>query len=874
MKQCKLTHFPGRGRPIGGKLSSAIQGGIAISALFTMSSPAVFAQTETAGGLLEEIVVTVRRRVEMATDVPISITAMTPDMLENRGITELSKLDTNVAGLNITTGGGGANTPLIALRGQRPSEILMSQDPAVPLYFSEVVLTPAYGTNLSMYDLANVQVLKGPQGTLFGRNSTGGAVLFTPKAPETEFGGYIKGTVGNYDLYKFEGAVNLPVNDVLGFRLSGQKTERDGYQSIVEGPVTCDDCVWDEDSYGLRLITSIDSGAFRNLTTMSYDENDSIAQSLVGSAFNPGSALGTLWSIVHNGGLYDQVPEAFHPALQAAGVPSERNIDEFLERQGNRSVHDIGLSTMPTEYIENRFFANNTEFDFSDELTIKNVFGYRFIEYNVVQDADGSPLPLFGSISIDTPTIPGDISLPSERRSKAEQFSNEIQLIGSTDKLDWLAGVYWFKMEGSEDFFAQNVGPNLDFPAGTSVSAIALNGLYNSSSESSVLNEAYAIFGEGTYTFTDEWSLTLGLRQTWDKRELTTHNRATDSTIADQPAVCDVSGEDDQPLQPITEPYDRSICSRTVDESFSSPTGRIAVNFTPAYGELYYASLSTGYRTGGFQTRGVDNFTLTPFDEETVITYELGHKADWDAGSFGNFRTAIALYWQDYQDIQKTQGLTNNQGTADTSDDTYTQATINAAEAVIRGVDLDVTWAPTDSLLFTLSYAYIDAYYKEWFRELDTDQDGDGENDLLDNKSSPFVYIPEHSVSVTAQYTLPLDPSLGDISLIANYYWQSKQDTFPEPQHREFISDIQGGWPESAFIGAEEYQFIDDYELWSFRINWESIMGSNFDASAYIDNAFDEEYGTGGINAFDSLGWIATNYGPPRTFGASLRWNF
>ncbi len=824
---------------------------LAVSLLGSNDASAQGQQQQARGGTLEEIVVTVRRRSEVATDVPMAITVMNTEFLQDQGITSVEKLNEAVPGLNITQGTDGANLPLISLRGQRPSEVLLTMDPAVPLYYADIVLTPVNGSNLALYDIANVQVVKGPQGTLFGRNSTGGAVLITPEAPDAEFGGYIKGTVGNYDLYKFEGAVNLPVSDVVGFRIAGQKTNRDGYQSIVDNGIpagevgstadlACDNCLWDEDSQGLRVSMSIGSGDFNNLTTVSYDENDAVGKAIIASDFNPGAGLGAIFNAIYNGGL------------AALGGPSYTLVDDAIERARGRDVTDVESSFIPRDEVKNTFLANATEYDFNDNLTIKNIFGYRKVEVLNAIDSDGMSLPLTGSNSVDSPTWPSNEKLPSERKLDGEQYSNEIQLFGDAfdDRLEWLAGVYYYRMKGSEHFLATNTSRNPDFdnlsspvpiPQVEAIFDVAQNGLYSSSSFADVKNEAYAIFGEGTYSFTDDISLTVGLRQSWDKRELTSKNIGTDFFNATAPPACVVLGRDGNPVGPT--------CSRTENESYSKPTWRVAFNYEPGMNNLLYASISTGYRTGGFQTRAKDNLSFEPFDPETVISYEIGHKADWQVGILGNLRSGIALYYQDYDDIQKTQGLSSPDG--------IVTVVLNAGKAVIRGVDLDLTLAPTDNLLFTVGYAYIDAYYKEW-------QAGE-----FDNKDSPFVYIPDNSVFATARYTLPLDSAIGDVYISGGLYYQSAVDTFQQLQHLDVLVPD----PDEAAY-AKKDQRLDAYSVWNFRIAWDGIMGTNLDLEAFVNNAFDEEYAVGSTPVIDSLGLNMKTYGAPRTYGASLQWRF
>ncbi len=826
-----------------------IHGGGSVQAivlsLSLLASPfGVIPEASAASGVLEEIVVSVRRREEIATDVPISITALTAADLEKASIDEFSDLGSHVPSLSISSNTSGSNIPLVGLRGQRPSETLLTLDPAVPLYFAEIPVTPVYGANLGLYDMAGVQVLKGPQGTLFGINSTGGAVLFAPQLPSNEVEGYVKGEVGNYNLARIQGAVSLPVSDAVLTRLALQKTDRDGYQSnVADNSLRCKDCMWDEDSLGVRFITSVDVGDFRNLTTIAYDKNNSIGRQLAPLAFNPSGSLSAIWHRVFNGGAGIGGPE----------------IDEAIERQSKRSPHDIESDQLPDEKVENQIFINTTEYDFNDDLTLKNVFGYRKVNFYQEGDTDATAMPIFGSIVVDSPTVPPGY-VGRGRSVDTEQFSEELQLIGYAfdSRLEWIAGVFWYRMEGDESNLSVNSGVNPNWPAGPAPSPglqtiynYARYGTYGSSAEASVVNESYAIFGEGTFDIDDQWSVTLGLRQTWDTRELTTHARRTNSANLTLPPACIVRDESNNLLPD-------GACSRTVEETFSSPTGRLSINYSPDSGQLIYGSISSGYRTGGFDMRGNDNVTLEPFDPEKVINYEIGHKGEWSFDSLGSVRTAIALYWQDYSDIQKTQGIELNGA--------FYTSTFNAAEAVIRGADVEITYAPTTNLVIGLAYSYVDAYYTEWFRD-------DPTFGMIDNSSSAFVYVPDHSVTGSVSYTLPLDPSIGEVSLIANAYWQSKVDTHPEKHYFAEIAAIRN-WSPQLLDDAYDISIADPYALWNFRVNWSDVMGSKFDVAAYVNNAFDEEYIVGGLNVISSVGYASASYGAPRTFGASLQWSF
>ncbi len=816
-----------------------------------VAAPALAQSDEKQMVELEEVIVTARRREESLQDVPIAITAMSADFLREQNITELNDLGTRVPALSVSSTGQSSNVPIVVLRGQRPTEVTLTVDPAVPSYFADVALTPAQGTNLAMYDLASVQVLKGPQGTLFGRNSTGGALLFTPQTPGDEFGGYAEARLGDYNLYHVEGAVDLPASDALAFRVAGRSLDRDGYQSnVADNALKAKDKYWDENSWGLRLTASFaPNERLRSLTTVAYDENDMLPRVPVPQAHNSDAELGQLMDVVHNGGL---------GALNSVwGTPGATKIDDALARQRRRDATEIEVDLRGSEKIENWFAANTTEFELSDALRIKNIFGYRELDYRYSTDTDGTAVQVFGSQTSATETVTSNPPLASV---EGEQYSEELQLLGSAfdDRLDWIVGGYWFRMEGSQSFPLVHTGANPDWPVGPAplpdpqlqfLWTVAQKGLLGNAPAGDAENEAWAVFGEGTYTLDERWSVTLGARQSWDDRSMTAKNFALSQQTLE--VNCQVLDENNVPL-----PDD--ACAREVDESFDHATWRAIVNYTPSEDMLVYASVSTGYRTGGLNGRGTSNFSLVPFDEETVLNYELGHKTDWQLGDVASMRTNLAIYLQQYEDIQKTVSGTNPETL---SFETYV---VNAAEAEIAGFDFDVLIAPSESLLITLAYAFVDGEYKEWDREYLP-----GSGNIQDFSDAPFVYVPEHSVTGSLRYTLPLEASIGEVALMASVYWQDET----EANDAAWLWPTLG-WSQENLDEALASNVVEDYAVWNFRVDWLGVIGSRFDLAAFVNNAADEEYITGGLNVPDSLGWAGASYGPPRTWGASLRYSF
>lgn len=790
-----------------------------------------------AGGLvLEEVIVVARRREENLQDVPISISALSEQFLREQRILELSDLGINVPSLSVSVGGNYTNAPVISLRGLRPSESLISLDPAVPLYFAEVVLTPTQGSNLAMYDLANVQVLKGPQGTLFGRNSTGGAVLLTPNRPGDELGGYVQAEVGDYNLYHFEAAVDLPVNETVQFRLAGRSLDRDGYQSnVADNSLRSDDEFWDEDSYGVRLSMNLDiSDRFNNLTIVSYDENETMSRNATPLAWQ---GVGTLPSLVD--GRFNQ-PTAAEPdgALNAA-------VDRaFFRDDWTKTETDVDAF----EKVENWIVVNTTQYDLSENLSVKNIFGYRKMDYDQSNDADGTALPVFGSIT----DVEALVTLNPELGTiSADQYSNELQLIGTSfdDRLDWIVGAYWYEMEGSTTTPTQLLGANAEYPGFV---------ILQDSPKGDAKNTAWSLFSEATYHFNDQWALTVGARGTWDEREVTPMNERS----GPGGYGCIVEDREGNVL-----PDD--ACARTENKDFSKPTWRTNVTYTPTEVMMLYASVATGYRTGGFNLRGNTNEELTPFDEETVITYELGAKADWELGALGLLRTNLAVYTNQFDDLQQTRGTVSGGG--------FGTATVNAGEAEINGLELELSLSPTENLSFALSYSYVDASFKE--NDVQEDTNGDGEFDtVVDRSYYPFVWIPENTLTSSITYTLPLDAGIGEVSGTAALYWQDDMYSwervddvlsFADPASSEYR-----GWDPAVAQRVDEVSRVDDYTLLNLRLDWRGAMGSDFDLAIWVQNATDEQYAVGGLDIADSLGLVARVYGPPRTYGATFQWNF
>lgn len=811
---------------------------------------------------LEEVIVTARRRDERDLDVPISMSVMDAELLRKQNITELSDLGIQVPGLRMSNSVSSTVTPIISMRGQRPNDLSISVEQAVPIYFNEVVITPPEGSNLALYDLQSVQVLKGPQGTLFGRNSTGGALLITANPPGTEFGGYFETEVGNYDLLGFEGAVDLPVNDTVQFRLAGRTLERNGYQdNVADNALRGSEELWDEDSQGWRVTMNYEPGsAFSNLLTVSRDENDMTGRGVVPLGYVPNAFVAR--NVIEP--LYNQ----------------QGQIDATIARRIQGAKDNLEVDLKPSDDVRVWFASNISEYEINDALTLKSVLGYRDMNLNQAQESDGTTLPLLGNFSSATELVTPN---PPRYKVQGEQYSAELQLIGEAmdGKLEWINGLYWYSMDGSKGGTPSQVaGPVVDpsiFDPNFSQAAffamiggLSTYGVSQTDGFGDANNDAVGIFSEGTYTFTDEWSATLGVRYSRDEREVTLKNfqgtgRAPGTPVPLGGFACVVTDENNVLL-----PDD--ACARTIDHSFEKPTWRTSVNYTPHDDMLLYGSVSTGYRTGGFNMRGSIEQSLQPFDEETVTSYEIGQKVQWNLTDSIPARTNVAFYYQDYKDIQKTSQAASDLG--------FATLIVNAAEAPIYGAEFDASASVTERLSLTLAYAYTRAEYSNWddYATIQTTAPFSSQFPgivTVDGSDNDFTYIPENTLTASVSYVLPVRADLGEMSLFASVYWQDNMMTSQIKSILPEVAAFQDWTAADLAIAQQDINLqADDYAIADVRFDWRGALGSGLDVALYVENVTDEEYVIGGANIIDIVGINIATYGPPRTFGAAVRYNF
>ncbi|WP_097092311.1 TonB-dependent receptor [Novosphingobium sp. Chol11] len=594
-----------------------------------------------------DIVVTARRREERLNDVPVAVTALGNDTLKAAQVATPKELSQFVPSLNVNTGNvreGNRYT----LRGQGAT---LAAGEAVVTYLAEApVPYLSAGAAGMIFDLENVQVLNGPQGTLFGRNTTGGAVLFTPRAPNDVNGGYIEGGYGNYNNREFSGAFNVAiVPDKVMLRVAGTWRQRDGFtHNVLAG--ARQDRLDDLNYYGLRATLLVKPA--------DWLENSTIVQR---SQSNPN---GTAFFIEQ----VNPTPPAFKAALDAA----------FARQQqlGRREVENN-----PTFYLQRTTAAiNTTTLSLSDDMRLKNIFSYFVSRSKNGFDIDGSAITgLFD-----------EIDWPAAANTSANGLSNEKYL---TEELQF-SGEFFDRM-----LTVQAGGFYLDYkPNGYSARQYVLFGgrRIQGQGEAGTSKALYAQSTLNLGAFTpalDGLRLTAGYRYTWDRKQafIDTYNTATNACISRPTGV-------------------NPNCRVDYADSWSKGTYTLGIDYKVTPDIMVYATTRHGYKSGGFNTNADPEgpfAAFIAFNPETITDYEVGLKAAYRAGNV-RLNTTLAAYTANYSDIQRTQTIA-----VPGTPPSVTNLVTNAAAGKISGVELQQV-VSIGGFTLDGNVSYMDAHYKKF----------------------------------------------------------------------------------------------------------------------------------------------------------------
>lgn len=739
------------------------------------------------GAILEDIVVTARRREENIQNVPVAITALSGAKLQQLGVSRVDDLRTVTAGLNIQAGAGRVDNPIYLIRGQRATDTAATQDGPVAVYLDDFVIGTPQGSNLGLFDLESVQVLKGPQGTLFGRNTTGGAILYSTAKPKDQFEAGITGGLGNYDQRLVEGFINIPVSEKFKVRAAMQYSHHSGFSRVVEGPLAGTE-LQDRDELSGRITAEFDPAeGVKTITTLYGSRSDTNGGGFILVGYNPVSVA------------------TFIPGIEAA-----------LARQQARSLRESGIQLSdPGQTTHLWGVYNTTTVEISDDITFKNLIGYRRIHYTSRDDLDGT------SISILEPNT----------FLYSRDISEEAQILGNAadGKVNYVFGLYYFNQRTPYTGLTYALS---DINPANPVANVSL-----------VRNTSFSGYGQVTWrTPVSGLSATAGLRYTVDRRA----NELQLLTAPSAPigVVCQLA------QQGVT--FTPQNCTRSVSESFDSPTWTLSLDYQADAKTLVYLAHRRGYRSGGFNAAINTDDSAVPFRPETVYDIELGLKRTSMIGSW-RVRTNIAAYHQWYKDIQRNINIFSN--------GFYNTAIRNAASARIYGTEAEISVEPSRNLRFDLNYSFTHARYGNYQTVNDL---GGVPNQVVDLSNRLFSFVPTHQVNANVHYEHPLKDG-SSIGFTATYFYQSAEKFSEQYQNIGELRTLYAPAVAAALPTNLPAFGERGYGLVGLRLDWSNIGNKNITASIIAKNVTNKRYYASGLTLYDSLGITAVIPGDPRT---------
>lgn len=607
----------------------------------------------------EQIIVTAQRRSESLERTPVAVSVVTAETLQEKAIVTETDLQTAVPGLIVKTGQN-ENQLNFSLRGQTVDAFSSSRASVLP-YFNEVQVGGVGGT--AIYDLSSVQVLKGPQGTLFGRNSTGGAVLYTSAKPTKDFGGYVTGRVGNFDAWQLEGAVNVPLApDVALLRVAGFIQRRDGIQKNLFRNERLGEIRRENMRVSLTLTPA--SGITNDLVV---DYGHSNGKSLSSVVYNV-LPLGAPAFVPFNFLFSPLVDSVFGAGSWAAYLAAHPKADPdgliaFAQKQKKRGPYVVNVDS-PNYYRQKKWILSNvTSIELGDNTTLKNILGYVRTKFQGAGEFDGT---VYG----------GDANGPDGRGGVIKQFSEELQLLGKAfgERLDYVAGVYYTRE--TDDTRSQSIIFDLSpvVPATNQIN----NGKFT--------NRTYAAYAQGTFDLgLGGLKATAGARYTIEKTKFV---RAPDDTFVVNPLP---------------------IYNFDQHDTFKKWSWTIGLEDQVTSNLLLYAKSRRSFRSGGFNyfappTVGFGNATGGEYMPEVATDIEFGAKYRGRLGGMPA-RLNLAAYTMWIDDIQRAfyASIFGN----------LVAITVNVPKAKISGVELDGTIDPTDWLTLGGSVNYTKARFTD-----------------------------------------------------------------------------------------------------------------------------------------------------------------
>ena len=749
----------------------------AIAVLFATAlaaSEASIAQ-ESDGGL-EEVIVTATKREQNLQDVPISITAFTQEALDDRGIVDLEGLAQRTPSFTYSAKDAGALQ--LNVRGISSSDDGAAADNSVIVYVDDVPIGRAAGQDLDLFDLERVEVLRGPQGTLFGRNAIGGAIHLVTSKPTEEVKAKFEAKLGNLDRQDFRGFLSGPISEKLFGKVSFSSRNRDG---ILQSNIT-DAPNFNELFPGLSAATAgsidaldTDTSSFRG--GLRFVPNEALE-------FNFNAAFTTLdQSGPQRVFLGDEQEFGVRGDLLVPGQRDDFN-REFFDDRGFSRIDTLS-GTLRTDYT------------FGNDYTFTSITAIREIDAEV-NDVISSLTQVQALLTVPSDVVDGTligITL-NPYTEDVTTFTQEFRITSPSDqRFQWVAGGFYLDedVNRNEEILLdiQSRGDAGDAIIGVDEVVSLFGGPGLSGDDQDVDVESIALFGQFDYQFTDSLTVTGGLRWTEDTKDISRIGTA-DGVVVPVPFFVENSA------------------------TFSEVTPKLVLSYQTGGGSLLYGSYSRGFKSGGFQGRGTSEASVTPaFDPEIADTFEVGFKSSFFGG---NLIFNPTVYFTEFSDLQQV-FLLRPEGSPEGT--TASLVTANAADAEIFGVELEYSAQLTRGLSISGGFSYTDAEFIEFFTPsgFETEDGGELPNDLAGNR---LTNTPEFAATQIISYGWDV-PNWGG-SFVARGEYVFQDSTFGSLLNEEDVSIP------SYSLGNLSLTYIN------------GVKGKGAEFSLWVQNVTDEDY--------------------------------
>lgn len=775
------------------------------------------------------VVVTAQRREETAQDIPMAVQAFSGDDLETLRVTDVKDLSAVAPSFTVSQSYQGV--PIYTLRGIGFNTINISSTSTVGSYVDEVAYAYPFMLNGPMFDLQRVEVLKGPQGTLYGRNTTAGLVDFITNAPTDTFEGSVTADIGNYGTYNVGGVLSGPLSDTVRARFAFRSEKStEGWQESNSR----DEKLGDIDRMAGRLRidwTPTDRLTFNASLSGWINKSDTIAAQGIGFTPNTNPTTGAFGPF-NTPGL---------PAYIAANFPTSATQADWAPRAARSA--DIGIGAgLPGDLREDtRFVAASLEttYEFSDTLRLVSLTGYQDLDRDALSDWSGSPFEI----------------LLQRLEGKIKSTSEEIRLEGETSGVNWLVGAYYAK-DDLQDNNRTLLGQNAN------VAAIRFNGNlllatpFNSGGYTATqMAQAFrtyqdlgdmeattqSIFANADWTLTDTLSLTTGIRYTKDESSYSgcsadfNGSMLPNVNVVNRYLVTLIYGATPTPIatngcvtyDPPTNTFGRLAHELNED----NVSWRLALDWQATDDLLLYGSVSEGYKAGNTPVNAANvSFQQDPARQEKLRAYEIGVKSQLTP----DFQVNASAFYYDYRDKQLSVYF---------ADPIYTALARlqNVPKAEATGAEADLTWHATDNLTFTASATWLDTKVIDY-----AGTNAAGQPQTYDGVA--FPYSPELQVAGTIIYDQPISDTLG-MQLALNGRWQDDS---------------------AADLGDSPNYVIDAYGLLNASAGIHALDGS-WALSVWGRNITDEYYWT---SVASNANVVVRFPGMPVTYGATLNLAF